>query len=500
LSGGNIIFSSAPNTGEDFFGVILAGADYVNAGANFPDGTLAAPSITFDQDNDTGYYRSGSGAVSFAANGVAAGTWSSAGLTAPALIPTGSTVPSNGVYLPSTNNVAISTNGSGRLFVDSSGRTLIGTSSSTGDYLFEVQGRVGTSAGGSEIRLSRGETATQIGGNGSMLGRIWFTSGSDNGQGAQISAHADATWSSNDYPTRLVFATTADAASSPTERMRIDSSGRVGIGTTSASSLLTLRSTAADNTAGISMQGASAGNITNLYNTLTDFVVQHAASEAFRVDSSRRLLIGTSTSLSSTSLIQAYKSSGTLGCLLDSDSLSNGELVRFQAIGGAREVTIGVSKHSGITNPCAYIELQCEDAAYNYLWADNSDILRISTNSAHIGTTSGTVVGAQTSDERIKNILGPVNYGLDEIKQLDPVSYALKSDPEQVPHLGFIAQQVNPIIPESVFDTDDHIEGEPEDAATKLGMEYVALIPVMVNAIKELSAEVDALKAQLQAS
>jgi hypothetical protein len=29
-------------------------------------------------------------------------------------------------------------------------------------------------------------------------------------------------------------------------------------------------------------------------------------------------------------------------------------------------------------------------------------------------------------------------------------------------------------------------------------MEYVSLIPVLVNAIKELSAEVDALKAQLQ--
>jgi hypothetical protein len=132
LSGGNIIFSSAPNTGEDFFGVILAGADYVNAGANFPDGTLAAPSITFDQDNDTGYYRSGSGAVSFAANGVAAGTWSSAGLTAPALIPTGSTVPSNGVYLPSTNSVAISTNSTERLRVTSTGLVGIGTTSVTG--------------------------------------------------------------------------------------------------------------------------------------------------------------------------------------------------------------------------------------------------------------------------------------------------------------------------------------------------------------------------------
>ncbi len=207
-----------------------------------------------------------------------------------------------GIYSPGTDQVAISTAGTGRLFVDSSGRTLIGTSSSTGDYLFEVQGRVGTSAAGSEIRLSRGETATQIGGNGSMLGRIWFTSGSDNGQGAQISAHADATWSSNDYPTRLVFATTADAASSPTERMRIDSSGRVGIGTTAIGSKLSIATAA----------GTQGLDITD--NSTSDFIISPGVSsgvcrvgpvtgamalytannERARIDTSGRFLVGTS--------------------------------------------------------------------------------------------------------------------------------------------------------------------------------------------------------------
>jgi hypothetical protein len=105
-------------------------------------------------------------------------------------------------------------------------------------------------------------------------------------------------------------------------------------------------------------------------------------------------------------------------------------------------------------------------------------------------------VGTQTSDERIKNILGPVKYGLDTLKQIEPVRFSLKSEPE-TERLGFIAQQVQPLVPQSVFDTREHIEGEPEGAPTKLGMEYVALIPVLVNAIKELSAEVDALKAQL---
>ena len=48
---------------------------------------------------------------------------------------------------------------------------------------------------------------------------------------AQIKAEVDGTPGSNDMPGRIVLATTADGASSPTERVRIDSSGRVGIGT-----------------------------------------------------------------------------------------------------------------------------------------------------------------------------------------------------------------------------------------------------------------------------
>ena len=46
LSGTNIVFGSAPAAGEAFFGVIFAGADYLNAGGTFPDGTNSVPSIT----------------------------------------------------------------------------------------------------------------------------------------------------------------------------------------------------------------------------------------------------------------------------------------------------------------------------------------------------------------------------------------------------------------------------------------------------------------------
>ena len=69
LSGTNIVFSSAPTNGHAFFGVIYAGADYVNAGGTFPDGSINFPSITFSADTNTGFTRIASGTVALISDG-----------------------------------------------------------------------------------------------------------------------------------------------------------------------------------------------------------------------------------------------------------------------------------------------------------------------------------------------------------------------------------------------------------------------------------------------
>ena len=90
ISGTNIVFSSAPTGGHAFFGVIYAGADYVNAGGSFPDGSTAVPSITFTEDTDTGIFRSGSGLVSVVSNGTKIATFpSSQGSNGQALVTDG---------------------------------------------------------------------------------------------------------------------------------------------------------------------------------------------------------------------------------------------------------------------------------------------------------------------------------------------------------------------------------------------------------------------------
>lgn len=53
-------------------------------------------------------------------------------ITGASLIPSGSTVPANGVYLPAANTVAIATNSGERLRIDGSGNTLSGTTSTDG--------------------------------------------------------------------------------------------------------------------------------------------------------------------------------------------------------------------------------------------------------------------------------------------------------------------------------------------------------------------------------
>jgi hypothetical protein len=205
LSGGNIVFSAAPTGGQSFFGVILAGADYIYAGSNFPDGTVSAPSITFAQDLDTGFYRSGAGEVKFTANGANVVTLSANNLTAPSFIPTGSSAPSNGVYLPSANNVAISTNGTKRLAIDSGGNISIDAVTDTGSKPLSIY----SAARDAEIRLTT-------------------NSGTEN------NAYLTLRQSGGNLD---LYSTNGAIVFNPanTERMRLDASGRLGLGTSSPS-------------------------------------------------------------------------------------------------------------------------------------------------------------------------------------------------------------------------------------------------------------------------
>jgi hypothetical protein len=322
----------------------------------------AAATYTLTLPNDAG-----SNGQSLTTNGSGTLTWTtqatdsiSEGNTSAEVIDTGT-----------DGRFVVTTEGSERLRVDSSGRMLVGTSSASGyaSSRMIITGAGTDATGSGNLVLQVGQANGSITAN-EQIGTINF--GDTSGYSyANISASADFA-AGSDSPGRLVFSTTADGASAPTERLRIDSSGNVGIGQASPASLLEIKS---DGTAinearfcinekynsgstefGIDFKrtydtggdNQDAGYIRVLRsgganNAGLVFGVgnRSGVSERMRIDSSGRLLVGTSTSraVAGVQWNQQVEGTGNVGVSVVSNSASAS--TSYLILGKSRGASIG---------------------------------------------------------------------------------------------------------------------------------------------------------------
>ena len=222
------------------------------------------------------------------------------------------------------------------LTIDQSGRLLVGHDSNTTPY---VAGKVQVSATDSSAALSIARyqnTASNPylalvksrGGLGNAtivqdndgLGYITFVGADGNdltSEGAAIAAEVDGTPGQDDMPGALIFKTTSDGSNSASERLRITSDGKMGVGTASPTSLIhgqvssgsaitTLESTATSGEASVSLKGKNSSGTVRTgifkYDNADMFRIGTTASipirfetndtERLRIDSSGRLLVG----------------------------------------------------------------------------------------------------------------------------------------------------------------------------------------------------------------
>lgn len=124
--------------------------------------------------------------------------------------------------------------------------------------------------------------------------------------------------------------------------------------------------------------------------------------------------------------------------------------------------------------------------------------------SAYVGTTgAGNTVTLDVrttspSDIRLKEEITDSDLGLAFVKQLRPVSYKLKADAKHQKGYGFIADEVDQLIETGsslVYFEPDWKVGNEVGFKT---IHYPSYIAVLTKAIQELSAQVEALKAQLK--
>jgi hypothetical protein len=114
-------------------------------------------------------------------------------------------------------------------------------------------------------------------------------------------------------------------------------------------------------------------------------------------------------------------------------------------------------------------------------------------NSGGVNLTSGATSWVSASDARLKNVTGKYDNALADISQLEPVKFTWKSDAENKPQVGVLAQSVQSVVPEAI----DHICVDKEDKTDYLGVRYTELIPLLVASIQQLSAQVTALQAKV---
>ena len=226
-----------------------------------------------------------------------------------------------------------------------------------------------------------------------------------------------------------------------TERMRIDSSGNVGIGTAPVSALSIKRGVGANayievagnnNALGsasmlFGQDGSNYGYCWNRANEAVLFGTNQI--ERMRIDASGNLLVGATAS----------------------------------AAGARLEVT---------------------ENAGNLVWFGNS-------SGTGLYMVAGGTAWVTSSDERVKDIIEPISGAIAKLSTLRTVIGKYKTDNQGVRRPFLIAQDLQAVFPEAV--------NEQEDELKTLGVEYSSLIPLLIAGMKEQQNLIESLTARVAA-
>ncbi len=114
-------------------------------------------------------------------------------------------------------------------------------------------------------------------------------------------------------------------------------------------------------------------------------------------------------------------------------------------------------------------------------------------NSSGTFTVSGDIVAyGSPSDVRLKENIKPIKSALDKVSKLQGVTFDWKNKSEDIldikEDIGFIAQDVQKVLPELVRKNDNGM----------LSMRHQGVTPILLEAIKELKAEIEELKKQIK--
>ena len=377
-----------------------------------------------------------------------------------------------GIYSPGADQVAISTNGTGRLFINGTGEVLAGTAASV-DGNWKVQANAGASM------------LTGIGVNNNNDYGVYLTY--DNSV-----RYSGAACLRNIANSPLAFET------NNTERMRLTADGRLGLGTSAPSSRLHVSG------GNILLSNAFYLSSRNAADSLSLALIGRDTSDIVIIDPDQY-----GTKIGGTTLVATSAGRvgiGSTGPQAQLDVVSSLGVLRLATVAGQTHILFRDTTNSKE----GYLNFNNNELIYFRYANGPVEALRVDTSGRLLVGTStsqgsynlqcfGTGVWGQGayvngSDASIKQNVSNLPPSLDVVKNLRPVTFEYKPEysQDQTIQAGFIAQELR-----EAMQGQDYLDGIVQQGTNHLNVAYQSIIPVLTKALQEAIGRIETLEAEV---
>ena len=519
--------------------------DYAGNG-KFNDGAVGTPGITFTQDQDNGLYRIGSNNWALAAGGQKIVDISTSGISVTGIVGN-LTFPDNSkaifgagsdlqIYHDGTASY-VSDQGTGSLFIRSGSNIYVQNSGGTANYFKGTDGgaaelfhngstKLATTATGIDVTGSvTADGLTASASTADYIASITNSNGTDAGGGLFVStrwntdANSVAKFVSNSGSNVVAnFAGNGDISfyedTGTTPKFFWDASAEsLGIGIASGDGTLHVHTASAGTISASSqaddlvIENSVEGGMTiitpdnqsaRIRFTSPSTTADVGGASIFYRQNINKMSMGTEVAGG----ILAFKSgAGNEGLLLDASSnLLVGTTTTPSLAGLAVGSTVtgkNISVFSSANGSNGLIGIyQSNGTQEGQIYAGTGDVnlfgasvVKIVASTGGVKLTSGATSWVSNSDERAKDIIEPISNAVQKVSTLRSVIGKYKTDSEGTRRSFLIAQDVQAVLPEAVDATDED----------NLGVRYTETIPLLVAAIKEQQATIEALTARIAA-